>query len=124
VAPQPQLQDLARQGTALPGFWLLVVAIVIGAPLAEELVFRGYLLGTLLRVLPHWPAQLVTAAVFGYVHGPAYALPIGVLGLLFGWLRTRHGALWPSMLAHAVHNGLTVTVTLLWPGHLEWLYPR
>ncbi|NJR42338.1 MAG: CPBP family intramembrane metalloprotease, partial [Akkermansiaceae bacterium] len=36
--------------------------------------------------------------------------PIGVLSLLFGYLRQRHGSLWPSVLAHALHNALT----LLW----------
>lgn len=124
VQVQPQLLQLAEHGTAAPGFWLLVAGIVVVAPLAEEVLFRGYLLGTLLQAVPRWPAQLLTAAAFGLVHGLAYALPIAILGLLFGWLRVRYNALWPSVLAHAVHNGLTVTLALLWPAHLDLLYPR
>lgn len=124
VAPQEMLRSLAEQGTALPGFWLRVTSIVVVAPFCEELLFRGYLFTALATLLPIWATQLVTAAAFGLVHGLDYALPIGVLALLFGWLRQRYGALLPSMFAHAVHNGITVVVTLSWPGHLDLLYPR
>lgn len=124
VPPQPQLEQLAARGTAMPGFWLVLFGIVVVAPLAEEVLFRGYLLGALLHLLPPTAAQLVTAAAFGAVHGAAYMLPVGLLGLLFGWLRTRYGSLWPCVSAHALHNACTVALALAWPGHLELLYPR
>lgn len=124
VAPQPLLQQLAEQGAALPEFWAVVVSIVVVAPLFEEVVFRGYLFTGLGALLPRAAVHLVTAAAFGLVHGLHYALPIGVLALLFGWLRARHDALLPSILAHAMHNGLTVVAAVAWPAHLELLYPR
>lgn len=124
IAPQATLQMLAEQGTGLPGFWLVVSGIVVLAPFFEELLFRGYLFTALATVLPIWATQLVTAVAFGLVHGLDYALPIAALALLFGWLRQRHAALLPSMLAHLVHNGITVALTLSWPGHLDLLYPR
>ncbi len=124
VPPQETLQQLAEQGVQTPGLGRMTAILVVGAPLMEELVFRGYLLTALRVRLPAVAAQLVTAALFGIVHGWLYAVPIGVLGLFFGWLRARHDALLPSMLAHAVHNALTMLLVLLWPGHLELLYPR
>lgn len=124
VAPQPQLQLLATLAKDTPGFWLLVAGIVVAAPLGEELVFRGYLLGAMQLVLPLRAAQWLTAAAFGLLHGPDYALPVAGLGLLFGHLRQRHAALWPSVLAHALHNGITVLLTVCWPGTLDFLYPR
>lgn len=124
VAPQPQLADFARLGTATPGFGLIAFGIVVLAPFFEELVFRGYLFTALDVVLPRWATQLVTAVLFGLAHGPSYALPIGVLALCFGHLRARHAALLPAMLAHAVHNGLTVLVTVNWPRTLDWMYPQ
>lgn len=124
VAPQPALLALAEQGMAMPDLVVTVTAIVVLAPLLEELVFRGYLFTALGTVLPAPAVHLLVAVAFGLVHGLPYALPIGVLALLFGWLRARHEALLPPMFAHAVHNGLTVLLTLLWPGHLELLYPR
>jgi membrane protease YdiL (CAAX protease family) len=36
----------------------------------------------------------------------------------------RHGSLWPSVFAHAVHNAVTVVITVAWPETLELLYPR
>lgn len=124
VVPQPALLALAEHGTAMPELLATVTAIVVLAPLLEELVFRGYLFTALAGVLPASAVHALVAVAFGLVHGLPYALPIGVLALLFGWLRARHGALLPPVFAHAVHNGLTVLLTLLWPGHLELLYPR
>ena len=122
VLAQLQLDYLADGDFARPGFWVVVLAACVGAPLAEEIVFRGYLQGALQRTLPTWAAIAITAAVFGAVHGLPCALPIGLLGCLFGWLRARHGSLLPSMLAHAVHNSLIVLVTVLWPESLALLY--
>lgn len=123
IPPQPQLLELADQGLGHPRFWLLVAGIVVAAPVCEELIFRGYLFTALRSVAPSVVAQSLTAGLFGLVHGFAYALPIGGLGLLFGHLRERTGALTPPMLAHAVHNGLTVALAVCWPAHLQWMYP-
>ncbi|MBM4061218.1 MAG: CPBP family intramembrane metalloprotease [Planctomycetes bacterium] len=124
VQPQPSLLRLAERGAELPELAALVAGIVLVAPLLEEIVFRGYLFTALDRVLPRPSVHLLTAAAFGLVHGPHYALPIGVLALLFGWLRARHDSLSPAALAHAVHNALTVAAVLLWPGCLDLLYAR
>jgi len=74
------------------------------------------------RMLPGWAAVAITAGAFGAVHGLPYALPVGLLGCMFGWLRLRHDSLLPSMFAHAVHNALIVLVTVLFPESLAWLY--
>lgn len=124
VPVQPQLAEIAAKGTSTPDLPVLCLAIVVVHPLAEEILFRGYLFTALLRALPSWATQLVTAVVFGLVHGLHYALPIGVLALLFGWLRARHASLLPSILAHTVHNGLCVVITVAWPQYLELLYPK
>ncbi|MEO6597874.1 MAG: CPBP family intramembrane glutamic endopeptidase [Planctomycetota bacterium] len=124
VPPQPALGYLASGDFARPGFWLVVLGTTIAAPIAEEIVFRGYLQGALLGMLPRWGAIAISAAVFGAVHTWPYALPVGLLGALFGWLALRHGSLWPAILAHATHNSATVAITVLWPGHLDLLYPR
>ena len=124
VPVQERLEQIARQGTSTPHLLWLCLGIVFVAPLAEEVLFRGYLFTALLRVLPSWATQLATAVLFGLVHGLPYALPIAGLALLFGWLRARHAALLPCVLAHTVHNGLTVAITLSWPQHLELLYPK
>jgi membrane protease YdiL (CAAX protease family) len=123
-APQPALEYLATASSARPGFWAVVVAIVLGAPVAEEIVFRGYLQGALLGVLRPRLAIGLTAIGFGLVHTLPYAAPVTLLGALFGTLAYRCQSLGASILAHALHNGLTVLVTVLWPGSLDFLYHR
>jgi membrane protease YdiL (CAAX protease family) len=124
VEPQPALDYLANASLARPGFWIVVAGIVIAAPIAEEIVFRGWLQAALLRVLPRWPAILAAAAVFGLAHQVLYAFPVSLLGIFFGWLVVRHQSLLPSIAAHALHNGVVVLVTCLWPESLELLYRR
>jgi membrane protease YdiL (CAAX protease family) len=88
----------------------------LGAPadalqaLAQEVQFRGMLLGALDRVAPPWLANLGQAAFFGLAHiavqyqGPAGAfVPVTiVLGLVLGWVTQRTGSLWPAIIIHAV----------------------
>ena len=77
---------------------------------AQEVQFRGLLLGALERTMsPRW-ANVSQAAVFGLAHlaisygGPeAPFVPITFLvGLAFGWLVRRTNSLWPAVLIHAV----------------------
>ncbi|MCB9878266.1 MAG: CPBP family intramembrane metalloprotease [Planctomycetes bacterium] len=124
VTPQPQLVELAEHGWATEGLPLIALGVAVLAPLFEELLFRGYLFTALAVMLPMWLVQLVTATLFGLAHGLEHALPIGVLSLLFGYLRQRHGSLWPGVLAHALHNALTLVLVMTWPDLLDLLYGR
>jgi membrane protease YdiL (CAAX protease family) len=124
VAPQDLLLYGAEADPRHAGFWLVVAVVVLLGPLAEEVVFRGYVQGALERIVGQRTGLWAAAAVFGLVHGLPYALPVGVLGLFFGWLRQRHGGLMAPFAAHAVHNGIVLGVTWAWPRSLDLLYPR
>jgi membrane protease YdiL (CAAX protease family) len=124
VAPQMGLLYFGKGDVSSTGFWVVALATTFAAPLAEELVFRGYL-HTLLRTwLGGWPTILIVGILFGLMHGLDYAIPITVLGVYFGWLRDRSGSLLASMCAHALHNGIVVVVTTCWPQTLVWMYPQ
>ncbi|MFM1870927.1 MAG: hypothetical protein RL398_349 [Planctomycetota bacterium] len=124
VPPQPALAYLAQADVARPGFWLVALGTVVGAPLAEELVFRGFLQSALLRVLPPFAAVGTAAVIFGLCHTLPYALPVTLLGALFGELARRGGGLWPAIVAHSAHNLTTLLVTYFWPESLQLLYPQ
>ena len=89
---------------------------------AQELQFRGLLLGALDRVAPGWASNLGQAAFFGLAHiaveyqGPAAAfVPVTiVLGLLLGWVTQRTGSLWPAIVIHSIAD-IAVTVGVI-PG--------
>jgi membrane protease YdiL (CAAX protease family) len=90
--------------------------------LAQELQFRGMLLGALDRVAPAWAANLGQAAFFGVAHlavqyqGPAGAfVPVTIgLGLVLGWITQRTGSLWPAIVIHGVAD-IAVTAAVI-PG--------
>ena len=87
-----------------------IIAIVIMAPLMEELLFRGAMQGYLLSRWknPVW-AIVVPALLFGIGHGNPIQIPFAfVTGLVLGWVYYRTGSLLPGMLMHFVNNGTSV----------------
>ncbi len=95
-------------------FVFLVLTVLIVAPVAEELMFRGVLLRSLLRRFEPGIAVMISAAAFGLVHlldgsvGSLVALPVlVVVGLVSGVLAVRSGDLGRSILFHAGFNAFT-----------------
>ena len=84
------------------------VAVGILAPLAEEVVFRGAILRSLLAMVSkknHWVAILISAAMFGLAHGnKAQFVNALIMGLLLGWMYYRTKSLVPGILMHWVNN--------------------
>ncbi len=95
------------------------VAIGILAPLAEEVVFRGAILRTLLDMMSkknHWVAIMISAALFGAVHGNAAQFVNALLmGLLLGWMYYRTKSLVPGILMHWVNNTMAYVLSNLLP---------
>lgn len=95
------------------------LAIGILAPLAEEMVFRGAVLRTLLKLLGgkwHWVAIAVSALIFGAVHGnlPQF-VHASLIGLLLGWMYYRTGSILPGVLFHWVNNTVAYAMFNLMP---------
>lgn len=91
--------DLLQQGG-----WLLISAIFI-APLFEEIVFRGYIAGTLRRTYGTVVAWIVSSILFGLAHGvPSTILTATFSGLILGYCYLRHRSLVISIILHAMNN--------------------
>jgi membrane protease YdiL (CAAX protease family) len=89
--------------------WSMVVGAIAGAPLFEELAFRGGLLSAFALRRGARSAIVLSALVFAAFHlDPVHLAGTFFLGLLYGWLALRTGSIWPSMLAHALNNGVAV----------------
>jgi membrane protease YdiL (CAAX protease family) len=96
------------------GVVLIIAIAVIGAPLVEELFFRGLLLRGLERRFGTTPALLVSSVVFAGVHLQGLQFPaLFLFGLLAGWLTVRSGRLGPAWAAHVGFNATTVAILLL-----------
>ena len=95
-----------RDATALI---LSFVMIVILAPLAEELLFRGCIFGSLRARFSSAVTIFVTAVLFALVHmDPTGVYPVAVLapGLVMSVIRERTGSVKGAILAHAIYNGI------------------
>ncbi len=93
-------------------WWALLIGAGIGAPVAEELLFRGLLFGVLRDTRLRLAGTLIaTAALWSALH-MQYSLyglaAIFFIGLYLGWLRERTGSLIPPMVCHALYNGSIV----------------
>ena len=95
------------------------VAVGILAPLAEEVVFRGAILRTLLGIMSkknHWVAIIISAALFGLAHfNAAQFINALLMGLLLGWMYYRTGSLVPGILLHWVNNTMAYVLANIMP---------
>jgi uncharacterized protein len=103
--------------TAVP-VWLFWLAVVVAAPLFEEIFFRGFLLtGLESSVLRPAGAVIATAALWASIHTQydLYEMTfIFVLGILFGAARVTTGSLLVPVVLHALTNlGATVETMLV-----------
>jgi len=103
----------------LLGVVVLGLAVVVLAPITEELMFRGLLLRSFLRRMSFWPAALLSTLLFAVFHMPAVdtvlgavtlATSVAVLGLGNCFLVRITGRLAPGMLLHASFNALSLTI--------------
>ena len=103
-----QVQDTGFAGLSHGYEYLLAfLTLVIVAPVSEEILFRGYLLGKLRKYVPVWAAILITSLLFGLVHF-AWNVSVDVfaLSIVLCLLRIQTGRLWPSIVLHMIKNGI------------------
>ena len=117
--PAEELQLLTTLVTH-PWGWIAVGVLV---PIAEEMVFRGAILRTLLTLCGHrwrWGAIVLSALLFGLAHGNmAQLLNATLLGCLLGWLYYRSGSIAPGIVFHMVNNSVAVLLVRLMPGSAD-----
>lgn len=93
---------------------ILVLVVVVIAPFAEEVVFRGVLLPAFGARWGAFVGVAASSALFAGLHFSAYVLfPIAVAALLFALLVVRFRSLWPAYLAHATFNGIAVVLLIV-----------
>lgn len=93
--------------------WALVVAcVVICAPLAEELLFRGLLQSWLSRIAGGKAAVAGTAVVFGLVHSQFWPdpIPLFIFGIGLGETYERTRSLAAPIALHAAFNAVMLSI--------------
>ena len=118
LAPEGE-QDVLDALGADQGLALLLasgVIVILLAPFAEEVLFRGFMYRCLRNRLEPLGAAAVIGAIFGSIHysGPETLelLPLlAVLGFVFCVLYERTGSLYPAIALHAINNALAFAVS-------------
>ena len=81
------------------------LALVVVAPVTEELLFRGLILRGFLANYGQGVALVLSALLFALIHvNPWQLLPAFTAGLILAWLAVETGSLVPCIFAHAVNN--------------------
>jgi membrane protease YdiL (CAAX protease family) len=92
---------------------LMGVAVVVVAPVTEELIFRGYLFPVLRRFTGVSFAAVMSGLIFAVAHGELGALPIlFFLGVLLALVYQRSGSIWAPIGVHALFNLMTVLASI------------
>ena len=113
--PQPLLQFLAQNATLVDRLLLIGTALAV-APVAEELIFRGYLFGVLRRYTGRWWAMVISALIFAAIHAHIPSLAgLFTLAVALTLVYEGTGSLWAPIVMHSLFNGITVVLTLAWP---------
>lgn len=127
IAPSMSLQSALTFLPDLAGEELLdfirhrwgYLVVCILAPLAEEVIFRGAVLRTMLEHWEgnkRWTAITISALLFALAHmNPAQMPHAFLLGLLLGWLYERSRSLIPCVVLHCANNTIAYLMTAAYP---------
>lgn len=100
--------------TGLAGRLMLVGLLV---PIFEEFLYRGLILGHLMRSVPAWLALAVTTGLFAAGHD-SWVLS-GLTGFALGLLYLRYRSVWLCVLVHGAHNLVSSAGATLLVAHLR-----
>lgn len=110
VVGTPEQDDIAGDFGPLP---IQILLIVIAAPIAEEVCFRGLLFGGIRTRLPLWAAALAAGAVFGLLHystGWSTVPQLIALGAILAVVYEKSDSIWAPIIMHAINNSVALAV--------------
>ena len=114
VLPIPSwFEDMLKtllSARTLPEFIGLLAGGVVMTAIGEELLFRGWLQGSLEEAIGRVKGLALTSLLFGVFHDPWRLVPATLLGLLIGAIVMRSGSIVAGMILHVINNLLVITL--------------
>lgn len=106
-------------GDGLFGIILSTVGVAIIPPLVEEFAMRGVVMGMFRRFGDGF-AILVSAMLFGFMHGNLVQIPFAfVAGLGLAFVAIKSGSIWTAVFVHLLNNATAVLEEYLFRGLSE-----
>lgn len=105
IIPMPEFMEKVFLEFAKQNGVFSFIAIVVAAPILEELVFRGIILDGLLKRYSPIKSILISSILFGVVHlNPWQFIAALIIGIFSGWVYYETKKLTLSILIHFVNN--------------------
>lgn len=103
--------------------YLLVLVMAVMPAIGEELLFRGFLMGTLKHKYKAWITIAVTTFIFAAFHMSLIKLfTIGVVGLGLTWVTYKTGSIVASICVHFLNNFMSVLISV-YPEQIQKVVP-
>lgn len=101
---EPSAPGFANIPSGMFGQMLYVVSISFAPALAEELAFRGIILGGM-RKYGNMNAVIISSLLFALMHGNMRQIPFTfVFGIAMGIATVLSNSIWPAVVAHFLNN--------------------
>lgn len=105
LMPQEWLESVNQ--TIGTGVWA-ICSLVVLAPIFEELIFRGVVLGSLRNRFGAFGAIVMSSLIFGLVHiVPQQAINAALVGMILGGIYVATDSMPAVIVLHAINNGLS-----------------
>jgi membrane protease YdiL (CAAX protease family) len=106
--PHQSFVSVHNDNHGMPFASIRVIQGVLIAPVLEELLWRGYVQGTLVRVFGAWTGIIGQASLFAFMHFEPLmgTIQLFLMGLLFGVWRHSRQTILPLILTHMLNNAL------------------
>ena len=92
---------------------LVMLAVAIGGPIMEELVFRRAILGAVTRKTNVWIGVVISSLLFALIHQDGHLLLYSSRGAFFSLQYVITGSIWTSIITHVGMNTLVVLANIL-----------
>lgn len=105
--------------TAALEYILIFISLVVLPPIAEEILMRGFMYTGLRTKMTFLPAAVITSIIFAaghlqYGNGTPLlwvaAIDTFILSMVMCFVREKTGSVWPTIMIHALKNGLAFTL--------------
>lgn len=88
---------------------IALFSVLIVAPLFEELLFRGIVMGNLMKIMRPWAAITFQAILFGIAHGVLFqSIFACAIGIILGIVYYRTQSIKTAAICHCVFNFSTI----------------
>jgi membrane protease YdiL (CAAX protease family) len=93
---------------------LVFTALVFIVPLAEELLFRGFIYKGIRNGYSFPVTAIVVSVLFAVAHGQLnVGIDVFCLSLVLCYLREKSGSIWPGVLLHGLKNAVAFAVLFI-----------